>query len=72
MILSVSRRTDIPAFYPDWFVQRLKEGIVYVQNPFNQESVYNITLNPNIIDFIVFWTKNPRPMLNHLENIFDQ
>ena len=57
LILSVSRRTDIPAFYPDWFFNRLKEGYVLVRNPMNYQQVSKITVNPSLIDCIVFWTK---------------
>lgn len=59
MILSVSRRTDIPAFYGDWFINRLKEGIVYVRNPMNIHQISKIPLSPEKIECIVFWTKNP-------------
>ncbi|MGQ1945534.1 DUF1848 domain-containing protein [Geofilum sp. OHC36d9] len=59
MILSVSRRTDIPAFYSQWFYNRLKEGYVYVRNPINRNAISKIRLNPEVIDCIVFWTKNP-------------
>ena len=41
MILSVSRRTDIPAFYADWFFNRIKEGFLYVRNPMNIHQVSN-------------------------------
>ena len=53
MILSVSRRTDIPAFYGKWFMQRLKEQYVLVRNPFNANLVSCIPLSPNHIDAIV-------------------
>lgn len=69
MILSVSRRTDIPAFYSDWFFNRLKEGFVYVRNPMNIHQVSRITLSPEVIDCIVFWSKNPRPMLSRLDEL---
>lgn len=59
MILSVSRRTDIPAFYGDWFINRLKEGFVYVRNPMNIHQISKIQLSPDKIECIVFWTKNP-------------
>ena len=59
MILSVSRRTDIPAFYSDWFYNRIKEGKVYVRNPMNPHKISSIALSPDNIDCIVFWTKNP-------------
>ena len=66
MILSVSRRTDIPAFYSEWFYNRLKEGFVYVRNPMNIHQVSKVALSPEVIDCIVFWSKNPRPMINRL------
>ncbi|KYC49174.1 DUF1848 domain-containing protein [Pelotomaculum terephthalicicum JT] len=66
MIFSVSRRTDIPAFYSKWFYNRIKEGFVLVRNPMNSKQISRIDLNPELIDCIVFWTKNPRPMLKYL------
>ena len=66
MIISASRRTDIPAFYSDWFFNRLKEGFVLVRNPMNIHQVSRIALDPDVVDCIVFWTKNPKPMLNKL------
>ncbi len=69
MILSVSRRTDIPAFYSDWFYKRVKEGFVYSRNPMNQLQVSNIPINTEITDGIVFWTKNPANMLSRLKEL---
>ena len=69
MIVSVSRRTDIPAFYSEWFFNRLKKGFVYVQNPMNPKQVSNITLTPETVDCFVFWTKNAKPMLKHLDEL---
>lgn len=66
MILSASRRTDIPAFFSDWFYQRLREGYVYVRNPMRHHQVARISLAPEVLDGIVFWTKNPAPMLSRL------
>lgn len=57
MILSVSRRTDIPNYYSEWFLDRLKEGYLYVRNPINIHQISKITLSPEVIDCIVFWTK---------------
>ena len=71
MILSVSRRTDIPAFYSKWFFNRLKEGFVCVRNPMNIHQVSKIVLSPKVIDCIVFWSKNPRPMLSRLDELKD-
>ena len=67
MILSASRRTDIPNYYSDWFLNRIKEGYVYVRNPMNPRQVSKITLSPEVVDCIVFWTKNPKPMLMKLD-----
>ncbi|MCK9170828.1 MAG: DUF1848 domain-containing protein [Treponema sp.] len=62
MILSVSRRTDIPAFYADWFYERIREGFVEIRNPVNMHQVSKIRLSPDRIECIVFWTKNPSQM----------
>ena len=69
MILSVSRRTDIPACYPAWFVNRLREGFVYVRNPMNPRQVSRIALTLDVVDCIVFWTKDPIPLLPYLPEI---
>ena len=71
MIVSASRRTDIPAFYAPWFYNRLKEGYVLVPNPFNPRTVSRVGLTPDTVDCIVFWTKNPAPMLDGLERLRD-
>lgn len=71
MILSVSRRTDIPAFYSEWFFKRLKEGYLLVRNPINAHQISKVELNPNVIDCIVFWTKNSKPMLSQLDYLKD-
>lgn len=69
MIISASRRTDIPAFYSEWLVNRLREGFVYVRNPVNPKHISNVPLNPDVVDCIVFWTKDARPILKHLKKI---
>ncbi len=69
MILSVSRRTDIPNYYSEWFFNRIKEGFVYVRNPMNVHQVGKITISPEVVDCIVFWTKNPEPMINRLDEL---
>lgn len=69
MILSVSRRTDIPAFFTPWFLKRLEEGFVMVRNPMNYHQISKIKLTPDVVDCIVFWTKNPQPLLPHLDKI---
>lgn len=69
MILSVSRRTDIPNYYSEWFFNRIKEGFVYVRNPMNVHQVSRIDITPEMVDCIVFWTKNPEPMLERLDEL---
>lgn len=69
MILSVSRRTDIPNYYPEWFMKRIEEGYLYVRNPMNLHQVSHISLTPEVVDCIVFWTKNPEPMLSYLPEL---
>ena len=72
MILSASRRTDIPAFYAEWFMNRIRDGYVLVRNPMNYHQVSKVSLTPNIIDCIVFWTKNAAPLLKDIDEISDK
>lgn len=67
MFLSASRRTDIPALYAPWLVNRLREGYVLVRNPMRYHQVARIRLAPDVIDGIVLWTKNPAPMLSMMD-----
>ena len=69
MIISASRRTDIPAFYAEWLVERLRAGFVLVRNPMNYHQVSRISLSPASVEWLVFWTKNPRNMMARLEEI---
>lgn len=71
MIISASRRTDIPAYYAQWFLRRLEAGFVCVRNPVNFHQVSRIPLSPEVVDGIVFWTKNPTPMLDRLSLLKD-
>lgn len=66
MILSVSRRTDIPAFYAQWFLNRLRAGEAYFPM---REKIGRVALSPEWVDCIVFWTKNPLPILPFLPEI---
>ncbi len=66
MILSVSRRTDIPAFYSNWFFNRIKEGYALTKNPMNPNHISKVRITPDVIDCIVFWTKNPKNILDKL------
>ncbi len=69
MIISASRRTDIPAFYSEWLVSRLREGYVLVRNPMNYHQVSRIALWPATVECLVFWTKNPRGIMGRLKEI---
>lgn len=69
MILSASRRTDIPSFYTPWFVNRLKEKRFSVRNPFNPKQVTEYRFSHTAIECIVFWTKDPTPMLPALDHL---
>jgi hypothetical protein len=69
MIVSVSRRTDIPAFYAQWFINRIRSGYCTVPNPFNASQVRRVSLLPQDIDVIVFWTRNPRPLFPYLDEL---
>ena len=69
MILSASRRTDIPAFFSEWFMNRIREGFVMARNPMNYNHVSKINLSPQVVDCIVFWSKNPAPLLPCLDEL---
>ncbi|MBC8577772.1 DUF1848 domain-containing protein [Yanshouia hominis] len=69
MVISASRRTDIPAFYSQWFINRLKEGYALIPNSRNADRIGRVELSPDRIDCIVFWTKNPIPMINRLDEL---
>lgn len=71
MILSVSRRTDIPNYYADWFLNRVHEGYLYVRNPMNAHQISRIDLSPQVVDCIVFWTKNPTALMARLDELRD-
>lgn len=71
MIISASRRTDIPAFYAKWMVNRLRDGQVLVPYPRDAGKLGRVRLTPENVDAITFWTKNPAPMLEHLRAIDD-
>ena len=66
MIIQTGQRTDIPAFYTPWFLNRLREGFVLVRNPFHYEAVTRYRLSPDVVDLVGLCTKNPAPMLPHL------
>ena len=66
VIVSASRSTDIPAFYADWFMNRLRSGYCVWYNPFNQKPMYISFAKTKVV---VFWTKNPEPMLKYLPEL---
>lgn len=69
MIISASRRTDIPAFYTQWFLNRVQEGHLFVRNPFNAKQVRRVSLLPADVDAIVFWTRNAEKLLPRLAEL---
>lgn len=69
MIISASRRTDIPAFYAPWFMNRVRAGFVNTPNPFNPQSVSRFSLRPEDVDAFVFWSRFPKPLLPHLPEL---
>ena len=71
MIINTGQRTDIPAFYAEWFANRLKEGFVCVRNPYNPNQVSRYRLDPSVVDCIGFCTKNPAPMFRYMDLLKD-
>ena len=71
MILSASRRTDLPNYYAEWFFNRIREGFLYVRNPMNAHQISRVDLSPAVVDCIVFWSKNPTPLLRRLDSLRD-
>jgi DNA repair photolyase len=69
MIISASRRCDIPAFYSTWFMRRISQGYVYVRNPVNAYQISKVSLKQEDVDCIVFWTKNAAPLISQLEKL---
>lgn len=69
MIISASRRTDIPTYYSEWLLNRLREEYVLVRNPMNIHQIGRINLSPDVVDGLVLWTKNPIPMLGRLSEL---
>lgn len=69
MIINTGMRTDIPAFYSKWLLNRIKEGFVYVRNPYYKHQVTKYSLSPNVVDCLAFCTKNPHPLIFHLSEL---
>lgn len=68
-VISASRRTDIPAFYSQWFMNRVRAGFAAVPNPNNAHAVSWRSLSPRDVTAIVFWTRNAEPLLAHLSEL---
>lgn len=69
MIISASRRTDIPAFYSEWFINRIREGFLLTRNPFNAHQVKRVSLKPEDVEVLVFWTRNPSKLMPFLPEL---
>lgn len=67
MIINTGMRTDIPAFYSQWFSNRIKEGFVYTRNPYYPHQVTRYSLLPDVVDILAFCTKNPAPMFPYMD-----
>ena len=69
MIISASRRTDIPCYYSEWLLNRLREGFVLTRNPMNYSQISKTFISPELVECIVFWTKDAKNMLPYLNEI---
>lgn len=67
MIINTGMRTDIPAFYSTWLLNRIKEGYVLVRNPYYRNQVTRYSLSPQLVDCLAFCTKNPHPLMAHFD-----
>ena len=67
MILHTGLRTDIPAFYPEWLANRIKEGFALVRNPINPNQITKYRISPDVVDVISFCTKNPAPFFPYMD-----
>ncbi len=71
MIINSGMRTDIPSFYSEWFMNRIREGKVLVRNPYFGEQVTEYELTPDKVDLLIFCTKDPAPMLKYIDELKD-
>ncbi len=69
LIISASRRTDIPAFYAEWFINRIRAEYCTVPNPYNRKQISHVSLSPEDVDVLVFWTRNPKPLFPYLDEL---
>ena len=68
-IISASRRTDIPAFYADWFIDRVRQGECLVPNPYNPKQISKVSLKSEDVIAFVFWTREPHPLMKYLKEL---
>lgn len=68
IVISASRRTDIPAFYMDWFIRAIHSGKIQIQNPVYKKHKYEVDLRPRNVEWIVFWSRNFKRFLIRREN----
>ena len=69
MVINTGMRTDIPAFYSKWLLNRIKDGFVYVRNPYYKHQVTKYSFSPKVVDCLAFCTKNPHPLIPHLSEL---
>ncbi len=69
MVISASRRTDIPKFHAEWFMECVRAGSCSVRNPFDPRRVASVSLRPEDVDVIVFWSKDPEPLIRYLPEL---
>jgi len=69
MIISASRRTDIPAFYSEWFMNRVRDGFALIRNPFRSTQIGRVGLDAARVDAIIFWTRNAEPLIPYLDEL---
>ena len=69
MIINTGQRTDIPAFYSEWFFNRVREGFVMTRNPYDPRRISRYKLDPETVDAICFCSKNPAPMIPRLSEL---
>ena len=69
MIINTGMRTDIPAFYSEWLMNRVREGFVYVRNPYYRLQVSKYSLSPDVVDCLAFCTKNPHLMIKYIDEL---
>jgi len=66
-VISASRRTDIPAYYLNWFINAISEKKVRVQNPFYKNKYFEVDLSPEKVEWIVFWSRNYLNLIKHID-----